>query len=460
MGVASAGLPSPMPVRMRGPAANAMTRDGAIPGEGDAAGAREGPMSLLELPDDIVFLLLSYLDARSLGRVAQASGKLRRLCGRDCVWRRVARMAINTGIMDDGTDRCVRMPLKERVRVSQNWRRGRCQRESLLRWRHNLLPWLQLEEGGAALFVSQAEEVLALRLHARRGGAGGRPDRRPVRLYRGHRDDVCQFVINRGHLVSGGSDGRIVVQPLCGAHHFAVAAHEEQVNCIDSGRDVIVSGSRDKTAKVWSLLNDRSSECLHTIDTQDRVWSVAISPAHSDLRADGVDALADGIDVRGDGGADGRAISFVTGTACCGHHAPLRLWDLQRGDLLGSLGSEFRHGAGVLGVQFETPSVLLSCGHDTFLRLWDTRCSMRQCVREWEEPHDSALYCLQADGNHMVASGSAHYGVVRLWDKRHHRCLQTFNLASPVSSPVYSLRFSTRCLYVAVATQVCVLDFT
>ncbi|XP_078711392.1 F-box/WD repeat-containing protein 4 isoform X4 [Lampetra fluviatilis] len=411
MGVASAGLPSPMPVRMRGPAANAMTRDGAIPGEGDAAGAREGPMSLLELPDDIVFLLLSYLDARSLGRVAQASGKLRRLCGRDCVWRRVARMAINTGIMDDGTDRCVRMPLKERVRVSQNWRRGRCQRESLLRWRHNLLPWLQLEEGGAALFVSQAEEVLALRLHARRGGAGGRPDRRPVRLYRGHRDDVCQFVINRGHLVSGGSDGRIVVQPLCGAHHFAVAAHEEQVNCIDSGRDVIVSGSRDKTAKVWSLLNDRSSECLHTIDTQDRVWSVAISPAH-------------------------------------------------RGDLLGSLGSEFRHGAGVLGVQFETPSVLLSCGHDTFLRLWDTRCSMRQCVREWEEPHDSALYCLQADGNHMVASGSAHYGVVRLWDKRHHRCLQTFNLASPVSSPVYSLRFSTRCLYVAVATQVCVLDFT
>nr|XP_032808389.1 F-box/WD repeat-containing protein 4 isoform X3 [Petromyzon marinus] len=383
MGRATAGLPSPMPARMRGPAANAMTRDGAIPGEADAAGGREGPMSLLELPEDIVFLLLSYLDARSLGRVAQTCGKLRRLCGRDCVWRRVARMAINTGITDDGTDRCVRVPLKERVRVSQNWRRGRCQRESLLRWRHNLLPWLQLEEGGAALFVSQAEEVLALRLHARRGGAaGGRVDRRPVRLYRGHRDDVCQFVINRGHLVSGGSDGRIVVQPLCGAHrHFAVAAHEEQVNCIDSGRDVIVSGSRDRTAKVWSLLNDRTSECLHTIDTQDRVWSVAISPAHSDLRADGVDALADGIDVRGDGGAaDGPAISFVTGTACCGHHAPLRIWDLQRGDLLGSLGSEFRHGAGVLGVQFETPSVLLSCGHDTFLRLWDTRSSMSVCA--------------------------------------------------------------------------------
>lgn len=43
---------------------------------------------------------------------------------------------------------------------------------------------------------------------------------------------------------------------------------------------------------------------------------------------------------------------------------------------------------------------------------------------EWEEPHDSALYCIQTDGNHMIASGSSYYGVVRLWDKRQTRCLQ------------------------------------
>lgn len=43
---------------------------------------------------------------------------------------------------------------------------------------------------------------------------------------------------------------------------------------------------------------------------------------------------------------------------------------------------------------------------------------------EWEEPHDSALYCMQTDGNHMIASGSSYYGVVRLWDKRRTECLQ------------------------------------
>ena len=42
---------------------------------------------------------------------------------------------------------------------------------------------------------------------------------------------------------------------------------------------------------------------------------------------------------------------------------------------------------------------------------------------EWEEPHDSTLYCLQTDGNHLLATGSSYYGVVRLWDRRQRACL-------------------------------------
>lgn len=51
-------------------------------------------------------------------------------------------------------------------------------------------------------------------------------------------------------------------------------------------------------------------------------------------------------------------------------------------------------------------------------------CPCRKCVQEWEEPHDSALYCIRSDKNHMIASGSSYYGVVRLWDKRQTQCLQ------------------------------------
>lgn len=56
----------------------------------------------------------------------------------------------------------------------------------------------------------------------------------------------------------------------------------------------------------------------------------------------------------------------------------------------------------------------------------------RKCVMEWEEPHDSTLYCLQTDGNHLLATGSSYYGVVRLWDRRQRACL---HVSAPHTSP-------------------------
>lgn len=41
------------------------------------------------------------------------------------------------------------------------------------------------------------------------------------------------------------------------------------------------------------------------------------------------------------------------------------------------LGSEFRRGAGVLDMVFESPFQLFTCGYDTFIRLWDLRLSPR-----------------------------------------------------------------------------------
>lgn len=109
---------------------------------------------------------------------------------------------------------------------------------------------------------------------------------------------------------------------------------------------------------------------------------------------------------------------------------------------------------------YESPSTLLSCGYDTYVRYWDLRTSARKCVMEWEEPHDSTFYCLQTDGNHLLATGSSYYGLVRLWDRRQRACLHAFPLTStPLSSPVYCLRFTTRHLYAALSYNLHVLDF-
>lgn len=130
------------------------------------------------------------------------------------------------------------------------------------------------------------------------------------------------------------------------------------------------------------------------------------------------------------------------------------------GQLVTHLGSDFPPGAGVLDVMYESPSTLLSCGYDTYVRYWDLRTSTRKCVMEWEEPHDSTFYCLQTDGNHLLATGSSYYGLVRLWDRRQRACLHAFPLTStPLSSPVYCLRFTTRHLYAALSYNLHGLDF-
>ncbi|CAN9500141.1 unnamed protein product [Ophioblennius macclurei] len=379
---------------------------------------------LPQLPEDVLYLILSHLDRASLGRLAQVCRRMWRFVGRDVVWRNIAKGFLNSGITGSGTDIYPHIPLKERVRTAQNWYDGVCRREILLKWKTKLLPWLQLDTD--TLFVSQAADIRVHRIRRE----SGRLQQRHFHNYSGHQGDVCRFVCTQSHIISGGSDGRILVHSRGHNVSAELHGHNQEVHCLDCREDLIVSGSRDRTVRIWSL---SSSSPRETLPMSDRVWSVAISPAQS---------------------------SFVTGTACCENFSPLQIWDAERLVRICSLGSEFRRGAGVLDIVFESPFQIFTCGYDTFIRLWDLRLSTRKCVMEWEEPHDSALYCIQTDRNHMVASGSSYYGVVRLWDKRQASCLQFFQLSTePVSSPVYCLRFSSSHLYAALATSLHSLDF-
>ncbi|KAG5830936.1 hypothetical protein ANANG_G00298520 [Anguilla anguilla] len=383
-------------------------------------------MFIFQLPEDMLYLILSYLDCKSLCRFSQSCKKFHYFTNRDVVWRRIARKCINSGLTREGTDIYPQLALKDRVKFSQHWRDGQCRKEVLLKWKTNLLPWMQLD--GDVLYLSQAADI---GVHYLRGGGGG-PRRRSALLRTGHSQDVCRFVLTDTHLISAGGDGKIIIHHRRNSFWTECCGHKQEVNCMDSKGGVIVSGSRDRTARVWSLSPSRLGECLHTIQTFDRVWSVAISPSQS---------------------------LFVTGTACCESVAPLCIWEIERGQMVSCLGTEFRRGAGVLDIAFESPFQLLTCGYDTFIRYWDLRVTSRKCVMQWEEPHDSALYCIQTDGNHMIASGSSYYGVVRLWDMRQASCLQMFYLSSATSSPVYCLRFNASHLYSALATSVCALDF-
>ncbi|KAM8782439.1 F-box/WD repeat-containing protein 4 isoform 2-T2 [Rhynchonycteris naso] len=363
-----------------------------------------GP-ALWRLPEELLLLICSYLDMRALGRLAQVCRWLRRFTSCDLLWRRIARASLNSGFSRLGTDLMASVPVKERVKVSQNWKLGHCREGILLKWRCSQMPWMQLE--GDSLYISQANFILAYQFRP----DGASLNRRPLGVFAGHDEDVCHFVLANSHIISAGGDGKIGVHKIHSTFTVKYSAHEQEVNCVDCKGGIIVSGSRDRTAKVWSLASGRLGQCLHTIQTEDRVWSIAISP-------------------------------------------------LLSGQLMTHLGSDFPPGAGVLDLMYESPFTILSCGYDTYVRYWDLRASVRKCVMEWEEPHDSTLYCLQTDGNHLLATGSSYYGVVRLWDRRQRACLHAFPLTStPLSSPVYCLRFTTKHLYAALSYNLHVLDF-
>ena len=83
--------------------------------------------------------------------------------------------------------------------------------------------------------------------------------------------------------------------------------------------------------------------------------------------------------------------------------------------------------------------------------------------RTWEEPFDEAIYCLATDGNWSLVCGTARHGMVRLWDMRHSRPVQMFYVKHPFcgqSSPVYSVAFDQKNLYVALDQCLNLLSFS
>ncbi|XP_076690418.1 F-box/WD repeat-containing protein 4 isoform X2 [Callospermophilus lateralis] len=236
-----------------------------------AARPAAGP-ALWRLPEELLLLICSYLDMRALGRLAQVCRWLRRFTSCDLLWRRIARASLNSGFTRLGTDLMSNVPVKERVKVSQNWRLGRCREGILLKWRCSQMPWMQLEDD--SLYISQANFILAYKFRP----DGASLNRRPLGVFAGHDEDVCHFVLANSHIISAGGDGKIGVHKIHSTFTVKYSAHEQEVNCVDCKGGIIVSGSRDRTAKVWPLASGRLGQCLHTIQTEDRVWSIAISP--------------------------------------------------------------------------------------------------------------------------------------------------------------------------------------
>ena len=344
-----------------------------------------GEKILEELPTEILVHLFGYVSRKDLGRLAQTCRLFRDIAQTDSLWVKEAHdcLVTNTAACLNMGQRTAPAPItsaKERVRIARNWTRGLYEETKLTVQNIRYMPRIEIEQ--SSLWVSWGNKIWSHPRHA-----DGTVGRTTTRVLKGHTDDVSRFVVKDGYLISGGRDRSLQGwNSETGEFLFAKRyCHGSEVSAVDIIRTsgLLVTGSRDHTVKVWTLDpysassggssgQDSSDErpsyerastfpsLSATLNLGDRIWSLAANPYEGNR--------------------------VVVGTAGLMGIPSLRVIDLAKFCDTGStlldyheMGQQLKNGAGMLDLQWQSPTSFLSCGHDSCTRLWDTR--MNACVR-------------------------------------------------------------------------------
>ena len=184
----------------------------------------------------------------------------------------------------------------------------------------------------------------------------------------------------------------IPVHQFIGQCIHTLSGHNDYVLsvCVSPDGRHIVSGSQDKTVKVWDM---ESGQCIHTLNDHNKdVTSVCVSP-------------------------DGRRI--VSGSS----DATVRVWDMESGQCIHTL---MGHVESVLSVCM-TPDGrhIVSGSYDEKIYVWDMESKDR--IHKLSNFFSSAVrsVCVTPDGRHIVSGNDQ--GNVKVWDIRFEQCVHTLS---------------------------------
>jgi len=328
---------------------------------------------------------------------------------------------------------------REKCRIFKNWRKGACLVKPIttIVERH-ILPWLILEcdllwiGAGSHIRAYARTPPATFNSRASVSKKSSKFSCPPILNLVSSGGDVGRFVVKDGIVVAGNTGGSLLVwRASSGQLQFKIPrCHSSEISSVGLHKNVIVTGSRDRTVKVWQH-SWRHLRTVQEINLEDRVLSLDIDPSGSVL---------------------------CTGTGGHFNVAPSQLYDLTTGALISRLRKHFRDGEGVYDVHFESPNEVLTADFNSALRLWDLRTETNVCV--WKDPYDSAINCIASDNNVTMMTATATHGGIRLWDKRQRRCAQLYFVRPDLRSPVYSLDFDSSELFSALDTSVLALDFS
>lgn len=205
--------------------------------------------------------------------------------------------------------------------------------------------------------------------------------------------------------------------------------HTDSVYCVQFDEDKILTGSRDRTVRIWDA---RTYECVKVLGVPSRAAGPAVPALPADVADCGQRPFATVFSsrsaVRPDRTAPWRAMyhsgsilclqyddrTMVTGSSDC----TLIIWDVIAG--YRPMRRLKEHTAGVLDVCFDEQHIV-SCSKDANICLWDRKTG---ALLRKMSGHRGPVNAVQLRGNLVVsASGD---GIAKLWNLASGLCIKEF----------------------------------
>ncbi|CAH1103491.1 unnamed protein product [Psylliodes chrysocephalus] len=399
-------------------------------------------LTLDKLSTELILKICTYLDIEDLCQLKKVCRRFNEII---CFWDNVlcknVHLAVVTNQLDEvfGLKCYRRLSNIEKLRISNNWIKGKYFEKAFLSTRKRFIPYLQITN--KFLWISRGETIFCYKrlqstLHVRT----------PYATLQGKKNiDIVNFQIKNNVLVSGFRDGGISVVKLSNQSCVlkSQSCHHSDINSVDVSQYgcTVVSGTRENEFKVWNIAQNDSEEVLkqrYCVLLPDLIWKVALSEKN-----------------------DSKVAIATAGNI---YRNSLFIYDLNRMDTRDEL--EFDHNTirGIFDARWDGYDTLWTVGFDAYLRRWDLRTL--KCVKAYLDPCGSSLYCLDLDHHNTILTGAQLHGRVTLWDYRTGHALQMYYMDScknqryNKSSPVYSLAFDADHLYTVTDQNLNHLDFS
>jgi len=246
-------------------------------------------------------------------------------------------------------------------------------------------------------------------------------------------------------ILCGTATGAVCVWNYSGDASFVakIEGHTDRVSCIsaDKNDNKFVSGSHDKTVRLWEPDSAGNWDCTHTYsdhsqsiccvenhgsiiisganDTSLRIFDTRVSKVVGSLEGHTGAVMCVQFDPWQGGevstSADGSGIPYVVSGS---RDTSVKVWDLRTQKCVHTLNN---HHDWVRRVAFDNQRIV-SCSFDCTLKIWDINTG--RCMRDLQG-HTGSVNCFQYSARTLLLASGSGDGTIKIWDMESGSCLKT-----------------------------------